>query len=208
MIQFSGAFRAIWISRCLFFISIALISACDNEEIIKPQEQTKATEPALPVREWYPAPKHTRQQPLVYAPAPTQQQPVMSAPAYQGSVAPQPWTVPAPQTVYGAPPIAYQPPPVTQYQPPEVWMTQQPVTATPQQAQPRYPSYQYQYDPRPWGSVNEPNSNQRSTQATETWPQGSYISPWGIPATGNPYNGSPVENTGQAPRTIYYGDGW
>ncbi len=69
MIQYSVPFETTWILRILLLISVALISACENEDIIKPQSQTEPSEPPLPVSEWYPAPKH-RQQPAVYAPVP------------------------------------------------------------------------------------------------------------------------------------------
>ena len=159
MIQHSGSFETTWILRFLFIISVALISACENDEIIKPQTQSEPSEPSLPVREWYPTSKY-RQQPTAYAPVPaTQPQTVMAPPIYQGNVVQQPWGVPAPIPVYSAPQIMYQPQmPGTQYQQPQVWTGQQPYAPLPQPVPP-----QYQYVPRPWGSLAEPNSNQGST---------------------------------------------
>jgi len=193
-------------------ISVTLISACENEEITKPQTQSEPSEPPLPVREWYPAPKY-RQQPGMYVPVPAiQQQPVMAPPAYQGNVVQQPWGLPAQQPVYSAPQPVYRfQPPVTQYQQPQVWANQQPLVTLPQTVTPQY---QYQYVPRPWGGLTEPNSNQNPAVATDTWPsgaasQGGYLAPWGVPATGtNSYYGVTPGQTGQVPGTVYYGDVW
>jgi len=220
MIQHSGFSETTWILKFLLLISVALISACENEEITKPQTQLEPSEPPLPVREWYPAPKH-RQQPMVYVPVPAlQQQPVMTPPAYQGNVVQQPWGIPAQQSVYIAPQPVYQAqPPVTQYQQPQVWASQQPLVTTPQTVAPQY-QYQYQYQPqyqyvpRPWGGSTEPNSNQNPAVSTDTWPsgaasQGSYLAPWGVPATGtNSYYGVTPGQTGQVPGTVHYGDVW
>jgi hypothetical protein len=190
MIQRSVPFETTWILRILLLISVALISACENEDIIRPQPQTEPSEPPLPVSEWYPAPKH-RQQPMMYAPvpAPQQQQPVMAPPAYQGNVAQQPWGIPAQQPVYSAPQV-------NQYQP-SVWAGQQPAATWPQPVVP-----QYQYVPRPWGNVTEPGSNRNSNVSTETWPQGGYVvAPWGVPQSGGTGSGA---TAGQAPGTVYY----
>lgn len=195
MIQYPGSYETTWIFRCLLIISITFVSACENDEIIKPQAQSEPAEPPLQVREWYPAAKH-RQQPAVYAPVPAAGQQPVRVPAYQGNVAQQPWSVTAPQPVYQAPLLVYQPPPVTQYQQPQGWAGQQYVAPLPQ---PVVPQYQYQYVPRPWGGVTAPNSNQNPAVSTETWPQSGYITPWGVPATGY---------TGQVPGTVYYGHEW
>jgi len=204
MIQRSGSYKTTWVLKFLLLISVSLISACENDEIVKPQTQSEPSEPPLPVREWYPAPKQ-RQQATVYVPVPaTQQQPVMAPPAYQGYVVQQPWGTPASQPMYAAPQVVYQPqPPGTQYQQPQVWITQPPVATMPQPVTPRYqpqyqPQYQYQYQyvPRPWGSLTEPNNNQNPAVSTETWPQGGYISPWGAPVTGSNNN------------EVYYGNVW
>ena len=145
------------------------------------------------------------QPPTVYAPAPAMQQQPVIVPAYQGNVVQQPWSIPAAQPAYRAPPLVYQPPPVTQTQrQPQVWTRQQPVAPTPQAVVP-----QYQYAPRPWGGLTESSSNQKSAGSTEAWPQGStpqggYIVPWGTPVPGSVYNGPATGYTGQAPGTIYY----
>lgn len=189
MIQCSVPFETTWILRILLLISVMLISACENEDIIKTPSQTEPSEPPLPVTEWYPAPKH-RQQPAVYAPVQaTQQQPVMASPVYQGNVIQQPWAIPAQQPMYySAPQPAYPAqPPVNQYQP-SVWAGQQPAATWPQPVVP-----QYQYVPRPWGNVTEPGSNRNSNGSTETWPQGGYVvAPWG------------GATAGQVPGTVYY----
>ena len=155
--HYSGLSEITWILRFMILISVTLISACENEEITKPQTQPEPAEQPLPVREWYPTPKH-RQQPMVYVPVPaTQQQPVMTTPAYQWNAVQQPWGVPAQQPMYSAPQPVYQAqPPVTQYQQPQVWTGQQPVVTMPQSVAPQYQNQpQYQYTPRPWGSVTE-----------------------------------------------------
>lgn len=208
MIQLSGSFKTtwIWILRFLLLTSITLISACENDEIIKPQTQSEPSEAPLPVREWYPTSKY-RQQPTAYAPVPTRQpQTMMAPPAYQGNVVQQPWGVPAPTPVYSTPqPVYQQQMPATRYQQPQVWTGQQ---STPQMQQPAAPRYQPQYVPRPWGSLTEPNSNQGTAFSTQTWPQGGYNTPWGVPVTGNTYNGSSTAPTSQVPGTVYYGNVW
>ena len=211
MIQRSGSFETtwIWILRFLLLISVTLISACENnDEIIKPEAQSEPSETPLPVREWYPASKY-RQQPSAYAPVPTiQPQAVMPPPAYQANAVQQPWGVPAPIPVYSAPQFIYSPqPPVTQYQQPQVWTGQQSVAPLQQPVAPQYQP-QYQYVPRPWGNRTEPNSNQGAAVSTQTWPQGGYNTPWGMPVTGSPYNGTTTAPTGQVPGTVYYGHVW
>ena len=210
MIQYSGFSEITWMLRFLLLISVTLVSACENKEITKPQTQLEPSEPPLPVREWYPAPKH-RQQPMVYVPVPAlQQQPVMAPPAYQGDAVQQPWGIPAQQPVFStSQPVHQTQPPVTQYQQPQVWTGQQPVAPQYQyQYQP-----QYQYVPRPWGSLAEPNSNRNSSASTDAWPQGgypqgSYLAPWATPGTGShSYGGAPGQ-TGQVPGTVYYGYEW
>jgi hypothetical protein len=42
----------------------------------------------------------------------------------------------------------------------------------------------------------------------QAWPQGGYSTPWGVPVTGSPYNGSAAPPTGQVPGTVYYGHVW
>jgi len=207
MMQHSRFSVTTWILRFLFLISVTLISACENDEIIKPQTEPEPTESPLPVREWYPAPKH-RQQPMGYVPVPTtQQQPVMPPPAYQGNSVQQPWGIPAPQPVYSAPQPVYQTQqPVTQYQQPSVWTAQQPLATMPQ---PVAPQYQYQpYVQRPWGSLTAPNSNRNSARPTDAWPQGGYSAPWGVPESGSHGYGATTGQTGLVPGTVYYGYEW
>jgi len=213
MIQHTGFSEITWMLRFLLLISVTLTSACENEEITKPQTRPEPAESPLPVREWYPAPKH-RQQPMVYVPVPVH--PVIAPPAYQGNVAQQPWAIPAQQPVYRSPQPVYQAqPPVTQYQQPQVWAGQQPVVTVPQPVAPQYQYQpQYQYVPRPWGSLAGPDSNQNPAVSTEAWPtgtgaQGGYLSPWGVPGTGtNSYYGVTPGQTGQVPGTTNYGSVW
>ena len=201
MIQHSVSFKTTWILRLLLLISVTLISACENEENIRPQTPSEPAEEPLPVREWYPAPKH-RQRPTAYAPAQaTQLQPVMAPSANPGSSVQQPWGS-APQGVYPAQT------PVYQYQQPPVWPGQQPGATYQQPIAPQYP-YQYQYTPRPWGSPTQPNSNQNSNIPTEAWPQGGYAAPWSVPPTGGNVSGAPAGQQGQVPPgTVYYDTHW
>ncbi len=198
MIQYSVSFRSTWILRLLFLISVALVSACENDENIRPQTQSEPSEPALPVRDWYPSPKHRQQSP-VYAPVQAiQLQPVMAPSAYQGGSIQQPWGYTAQQPVYGSPQSVYPAQPtVNQYQQP---------AATYQQ--PMVPQYQYQYSPRPWGSPTQTNSYQNSNMSTETWPQGGYVAPWSIPLTGGNMSGIPPGQQGQVPGRVFYDSDW
>ena len=191
MIQHPVSFKATWVLKFILLISVATISACDNDEVIRPQiPQSEPTETPLPVREWYPAPKQQRQLPMSYAPAPA---PVMTPPANQGSsIQQQPWGGVAQQPVYGELQYRYQPQPqLNQYQ--------QPAATWPQPVAPQYP---YQYAPRPWGNVTQPNSNQNPARSTDAWPQGGYTGPWGIPA------GSPAGQPAQVPGSVYYDTTW
>jgi len=198
MIHHSVSFNTTWILRFLLLISVALLSACENEENIRPQIQSEPSEPPLPVREWYPTPKH-RQQPTAYVLVPaTQSQPVMAPSAYPRNSVQQSWGS-APQGVYPEQPPAYQ------YQQTPVWPGQQP-GATYQQ--PTAPQYQYQYTPRPWGSMTGPNSNQNSNVSTETWPQGGYAAPWSMPQTGGNLGGAPAGQPWQPPGAVYYDSNW
>lgn len=197
MIQRSVSFNTSWILRFLVLISVALNSACENEENIRPEIQSEPSDPPLPVTEWYPAPKY-RQQPPAYAAVPaTQQLPVMAPSAYQGSTIQQPWGTAAQQPVYSAPQFVYQ------AQPP-AWAGQQP-GATYQQ--PMAP--QYQYTPRPWGNVTAPNSSQKATRSTDAWPQGGDIAPWSMPQTGSYQSGTAAGQPGQIPPgAVYYNYNW
>jgi len=209
MIRYSGLSATTWILRILILVSVALISACENDEIIKPQVQSETTEPALPVREWYPAPKH-RQQPMRYVPVPAPQQPAaMAPPLYQGNVVQQPWGIATQQPVYSTPQPVYQSQPPVNQQQPTVWSGQQPVVIWPQPMTPQY-QYQYQYAPRPWGTLTQPNSSRGGAVTTDAWPQGSNMTPWGWGTQGSGNNSYWVTpgQTGQAPGTAYYGSVW
>jgi|GEM_PF-2463854 len=202
MIQSSVPYKATWILRILLFTSVALTSACEKEDIIKPQLQPESSEPSLPVSEWYPTPKH-RQQPAAYVPVPAAQQPpVKSSSAYQGNTVQQPWGVPAQQPMYYTAPVPVYPvpPQVYQAQQPPVWSGQQPAASWPQPVAP-----QYQYAPRPWGNVTAPAANQDSNASTETWSQGGYVvTPWGMPIPGSNGSGVTEGQAGRVPGSIYY----
>jgi hypothetical protein len=200
MIQSSVSFETTWILRILLLISVALTSACENEDIIKPQSQPEPSEPSIPVREWYPTPKH-RQQPATYVPVPAAQQPSVMAPARQENTVQEPWTIPAQQPMYYVAPVPVYPgpPQVNQPQQPPVWAGQQPAASWPQPAAP-----QYQYTPRPWGDVSTAPTGQNPNASTGTWSQGGFVvTPWGTPIPGSSgvTNGPPVR---PVPGSIYY----
>ena len=206
MIRYSGLSATTWILRILVLISVVLITACENDEIIKPQAQSEPTEPPLPVREWFPSPKH-RQQPTIYMPVPaTQQPPAMAPPHYQGNVVQQPWGIATQQPVYSAPQPVYQSQPPVNQQQPTMWSGQQPVVTWPQSMAPQY---QY-YAPRPWGTPTQPDSSQGAAESTDTWPQGSNMAPWGWGTQGTGNNSYWVipGQTGQPPGAAYYGSVW
>jgi hypothetical protein len=202
MIQYSVPFETTWLLRILLLISVALLSACENEDVIKPQSQPEPADKPLPVSEWYPTPKH-RQQPTVYVPVPAaQQQPVMTSPGYQGNVVQQPWGTPAQQPIYYSAPQPVYPaqPQLNPYQQPQpVWSGQQPTSSWQLPVVP-----QYQYAPRPWGNVTAPGGTRDSNTSTEAWPQGGYVvTPWGAPPPGS-LSGGATGQAGQVPGTIYY----
>jgi hypothetical protein len=199
MIQHPVSFKATWVLRFILLISIAITSACDNDEVVRPQTpETESTEAPLPVREWYPAPKPQRHPPMTYAPVQT---PAMTSSVDQGSSIQQhPWGGAAQQPVYDALQFSYQPQPqVNQYQQPPVTATQQPVVTWPQ---PVAPQYSYPYMPRPWGNTMQPGSNQNPARSTDSWPQGGYTVPWGVPG------GSPAGQPAQVPGSVYYDTTW
>lgn len=163
----------------VFLVCIALLAgACSDDTPVSEPEtdaKTAAQQPELPVREWYPTPKHARPR-ITISPAPAQvpmtQQPsskAMPVPQQQWNMQPQPYVTPQPPAQWNGSVQHYSQPPV-----------QQPVT--PQQYQYVNP---YQHDPRPWGSV--PNSSQQGT-ARDYW--GTPVSPGGqyyvYPAPGMP----------------------
>jgi hypothetical protein len=202
MIYNSGLSEIRWILRILLLFSFILISACGNDEITKPQVQPEATEPPLPVRDWYPSPKHL-QQPRVYVPVPITQQPL--APAYQGNVVQQPWGTTAQQPVYSAPQTVYPAHPSANQQQPMVWSSQQPMVVVPQTMAPQY---QYQYSPRPWGDMTQQNNSGPAAGATDAWPQTGYMTPWDTQGTGSSGYWLTPGQTGQTPGTAYYGTVW
>jgi hypothetical protein len=171
----------------LFLVCVLLcVGACGDEDPLENSEvEPEASPPPLPVREWYPTPKHStprrvyvpvpsspppRQQPA-YSAATRQQQRGMTPPAYTNQQA-----APQPQWGGGA---------ATQWQ--------SPVRQQPQQYQFVYP---YQFEQRPWGAPGVANQSQ-STTGQGSWPQNG-SSQWGMPAYDghsgwgtDPYNGYP-----------------
>lgn len=167
-----------------FLVCVALFAgACSDDATLEEQESEATADAeqkaALPVREWYPTPKHAPPR-IVITPSrpearqqPLQQQPYSSVPAQQQwQTLPPAYTAPQPaqpQTPWGG--TVYQwPSPV-----------QQP--GMPQQYQYTYP---YQYEQRPWGSV-PPTAERRQPDTSQySWPQG-----------GNGYWGTPMYGGGQ-----------
>ena len=204
--QFQLGGRA-WI--ILFWLSLAVAGCSDDEPVEPPPPQQKARKPAQPeVREWYPAPRHTRQQPMmaqpgtVFQPAPLQQQPqvIIVQPAYQ------------PQ--YGQPlqqPGAWDQPAYTQqYVPQQQFVPQQQYVPQQQFAPQQQFSTQFQYGQRPWGETG--SYGQSSTarpagggqQQIFSTPYGTAPAPWG----GTAYPGWGVSPYGTFPGTPYPGSLW
>lgn len=198
--------------RTIFLSTVALLGACDDvDEPVKQETQTEAMESPLPVKEWYPSPKHM-QQPQAYSQPPAHQYRQMTPvqPPAQGSVSQQTWALPVQQPVYTQQPpvIVYQLP---QYAAPaqqQAWTYQQPAV---QPSQPWSPTQQlvpgYQYVPRPWGNVAGPNDNRQTDAYSESWPPNSYYSPGGVPAGG----GDNTWGTGQygtVPSSGHYRKVW
>ena len=204
--------------RTIFLFTVALLGACDDaDEPVKQELQTEAVEPPLPVKEWYPSPKHM-QQPQAYSQPPALQYRQMTPvqPPAQGSVSQQIWALPLQQPVYTQqPPVYTQQPPVIVYQlpqhaapaQPQGWTYQQPAD---QPSQSWSPTQQlvpgYQSVPRPWGDVGGANGNRQTGTYSESWPSNSYYSPGGVPAGG----GDNTWGTGQYGTVPggYYGKVW
>ena len=149
----------------MFLVCVVLLAgACSDDGPVSEPETKAATasrQQPLPVREWYPTPKHAKPR-IAIAPAqiPMNQQPSFNtAPVHQ-----QQWNMQPQPYVYSQP-----------VQPPTQWggavqhgqaPVQQP--AMPQQYQYVNP---YQYGQRPWGSV--PNNGQQGT-TTDYWNTPAY----------------------------------
>lgn len=174
-----------------FLLCVILFAgACsDDEPVSEPEAEVEAAaqQPKLPVREWYPTPKHARPRISIspaqpHAQMPMNQQPTVTlspVPQQQWNMLPQPYVTPQPvqpQTQWNGTVQPWQAP------------VQQPVM--PQQYQFVYP---YQYQQRPWGSVpydqgrQQPEASQNSSQqgtATDYWGWGGRYNVY--PAPGMP----------------------
>ena len=203
MMPATGLSASTIIPRAIILSVVIFLGACDDDDKpVRQQPQTAATEAPLPVREWYPTPKH--RQPT-YA---GQFQPVMPPQTYgQGAVMQQPWGVP-PQPVASQPqqPWGWSQQPVMQ-PPQQPWgWSQQPVMQPPQpQTQPVVPVYQYTN--RPWGDPTVATDNKHTNTYSETWPPGSYSWQGGAPTSGG-YTGWGTGPTGAVPYNSYYGNVW
>ena len=84
----------------VFLVCVILFAgACsDDVPVSEPETQaeTAAQPPALPVREWYPTPKHAKPR-IAIAPAqPPAQMPMTQQPSYSAAPAPRPYVTPQP----------------------------------------------------------------------------------------------------------------
>jgi hypothetical protein len=180
MIPGTGLSANTVVVRIIFlFFTVALLGACDDDNgPVKQQVQGKASEPSLPVKEWYPRPKHMSQPQTYFRQPVTQPQQMMSSQSpNQGAVSQGTWAMPATQPVYT------QPPPVIVYQ-------------------------GQQYVPRPWGDPAGADVKKQTNVYSETWPPNNYYSPGGVPATGGGYTGWDTGQYGAVPSTGYYGNVW
>lgn len=212
MIHEAGLSANIVVLRVILLFTVALLSACDDDDkLVEQQTETVAKEPPLPVKEWYPSPKHMQQPRAYMHPSAIQPRQMMPAqPLNQGAVSQQPWAVTVPQAVYPQPsPVIVYPAP--QYAPPAQhwgWTYQQPAVQAPQPwspAQPVVPGYQYV--PRPWGNISGANDNRQADTYSDSWSPNSYYSPGGAPAGGS----NNIWGTGQygtVPYGGYYGNVW
>jgi hypothetical protein len=137
----------------VFLVCVILLAgACsDDAPVAEPETKAKSAEqqPDLPVREWYPTPKHAKPRFKISPAQPPAQMPMTQQPSYKAAPVPQQQWNMQPQMQWNGSGQQWQAP------------VQQPVV--PQQYQYVYPQ---QPEQRPWGSV--PNSTQQGT-ATDYW---------------------------------------
>lgn len=166
-----------------FLVCVLLFTgACSDDAPVSEPETKAAIDPqrqALPVREWYPTPKHAKPripvapvQPPARIPM-TQQPSFTTAPAtqQQGSMRPQPYV--------------FQP----AVQPPTQWNGAVQHWQAPVQ-QPAMPQqYPYQYNQRPWGNIPDSRGRKQPGAAQNSDQQGSAADYWQYnvyPAPGMP----------------------
>ena len=215
----AGLSTNIVVLRVILIFTAALLSACANDDkLVEQQTEIEAEEAPLPVREWYPTPKHMQQPQAYIHPSAIQPGQMMPAqPPNQGAVSQQPWAVKVPQAVYTqpSPVIVYQAPQYApqapQYAPQAQqwgWTYQQPAVQAPQPwtwTQPVVPGYQNV--PRPWGDITGANNNRQADTYSGNWPQNSYYAPGGAPASGS-HNVWGTGQYGTVPPGVYYGNVW
>ena len=177
----TGSFARKQLFRSLILFTVVLISACDDDKPDNKQEADVApTAEPLPVKEWYPTPKHQQvRRGFAQAPAPAATQ-ANVAPSYGTPPVQQSWTG-VPQVIYVFPQTAGQPQLYNSTQP---WQYSMPQQVVPQSYQ-AVPSYQYAQ--QPWGlpPVTINNNAPGMNTSGNVWQQPGVIPQWGAPATNN-----------------------
>jgi hypothetical protein len=144
---------------------ILLAGACGDDAPVREAEtkaKTAPSAPPLPVREWYPTPKHARPRISIAPEQPAARVPMTQQPSFTPS--------PAPQQQWNMQPQPYVP-------------------VQPQQYQYAYP---YQYEQRPWGAVPDSKGRKQTDAGQNSQPQGTATDYWGVPVyPGGQYNGYP-----------------
>jgi hypothetical protein len=187
--------------RILFFFAVILTGACDDDKPDNGQQTdvAPAAEP-LPVREWYPTPKHQQaRRGFAQAPAHAANQ-VAAPPSYGVPPVQQSWSG-APQVVYVYPQVAGQP---QVYNPALQWQysAPQPVVPQPYQTVPAY-----QFVQQPWGLPAVIVNNSGTNTPGNVWQQPGTLPQWGSPAMNN-YPGWGTGQHGVAPDVNTSGYVW
>ena len=188
-----------FVTRFIFLITVALLTACGKSDI--PVRKEKSVETAVaPVveKEWYPTPAHAPgQQGSFSSPLNQQTAQMQSQPANQA------YAQPPPVIVFQG--MEYVP---AQSQQP--WSYQQSVPGSTQPwPRPQQPYHvpESQYVQRPWGNANSAEDQGRSNFSQQSWPAGNYYAPAQMPAAG----GTPDNKSEQywtVPPANYYGNVW
>lgn len=166
---------------------ILLAGACSDDTPVTEPESKEKTAPgkeSLPVREWYPTPKHARpritippSQPAIRTPMPRQPSSTAAPPVQQQwNTLDQPYAPVQPQMQW--------------YGGAQQWQPQVQQQVMPQQ----YPyGYPYQYEQRPWGSVPDTQVRKQPGDTRNGQSQGAATDYWGVPVyPGGQYYGYPA----------------
>lgn len=145
----------------IFLVGVILFAGACSDDVPEsepgPQAKTAAKQPDLPVREWYPTPKHARPR-MAMPPA----QPPARMPLTQRSSS-SPVTAPVPQQ--------------------QQWYVQPWPAPVQQPVAPQQYGYGYSYETRPWGNVPDSKSRKQAGTAQNSWSQGTGYQ--GAPAYGS-----------------------